>query len=64
MREQLTKENRLSDDERVELTQLRRIDVAARAFVDANPIVSIRCSALWDDLLSALYDPNFKGKRS
>ena len=56
MNEQVPKDTLLSQDERLELVQLRRIDVAVRAFVDAEPRVSVRCSALWDDLLTALYD--------
>jgi hypothetical protein len=42
--------------DRATLDQLYRIERAARAFVEADPRISVRCSALWDDFLTALYD--------
>jgi hypothetical protein len=51
----LAKEDMVSID-RQTLDQLYRIERSVRAFVDADPKISVRCSALWDDLLTALYD--------
>lgn len=53
--EQLSSEEMVSID-RATLDQLYRIERAVRAFVDAEPRISVRCCALWDDLLTALYD--------
>lgn len=55
MNEPITKEDQVSID-RQTLDQLYRIERAVRAFVDAEPRISVRCTALWDDLLTALYD--------
>lgn len=51
----LTSEEMVSID-RATLDQLYRIERAVRAFVDAEPRITVRTSALWDDLLTALYD--------
>lgn len=42
--------------DRTTLDQLYRIERTVRAFVAAEPRISVHCSALWDDLLTALYD--------
>jgi hypothetical protein len=55
MNEQRTPDELVSID-RATLDQLYRIERAARAFADAEPRITVRCSALWDDLLTALYD--------
>jgi hypothetical protein len=51
----LSSEDLVSID-RQTLDQLYRIERAVRAFVAAEPRISVRCNALWDDLLTALYD--------